>query len=104
MLVLTSVGQRTVSPLFKHVVTVQIGDALTMQLMTLLNYLIFTFCMDSVIPTKKVVTYTNDKPWAIHEFESVLKEEKKLKIDLFLSETDLLTGDPLENRAVSREV
>lgn len=53
-----------------------------------------TFCVDSVIPTKTVVTYPNNKPWVRKELKSVIDEKKWA----------YYTGDSLEEKVVSREV
>lgn len=44
------------------------------------------YCVDMVIPTKKVI-YPNNKPWVIKELKSVINN----------------LGDQLEKKAVSRE-
>ena len=87
---------RIVSPLFKHVLTVQICNIFMMLVMTLTNW----HCLDIyyilcwLIPTKEVVTYPNIKPWVTKELKSVINK-KKLTYH---------TGDPLEKKGVSREV
>lgn len=53
-----------------------------------------SLCVDDVIPTKKVVIYPNNKPWVTKELKSVINKKKKT----------FYCGDPLEKKAVSREV
>lgn len=52
------------------------------------------FCVDSIIPSKTVVMYPNNKPWVTKELKAVINKKKKI----------FYTGDPLEKKAVSREV
>lgn len=37
-----------------------------------------TFCVDLVIPTKKVVTYPNNKPWVTKELKAVINKKKRI--------------------------
>lgn len=53
-----------------------------------------TFCVDSVIPSKKVVIFPNNKPWVTKELKSVINKKKRI----------FYSGNPLEKKAVSREV
>ena len=52
------------------------------------------FCVDLVIPTKKIVTYPNNKPWVTKELKSTINKKKHI----------FFTGDPLAKKAASREV
>lgn len=53
-----------------------------------------TFCVDLVIPTKKVVTYPNNKPWVTKELKAVINKKKRI----------FYSGDPLAKKTASREV
>ena len=52
------------------------------------------FCMDSVVPTKKVIRYPNNKPWITKELKSIINEKK----------LTFFTGDPQERKMASRVV
>ena len=52
------------------------------------------YCVDEVNPSKKVVIYPNNKPWETKELKSVINKRKNT----------FYLGDPLEKKAVSREV
>ncbi len=53
-----------------------------------------SFCVNSTIPSKKVVVYPNNKPWVTKELKTVIIKKKRT----------FFTGDLLERRALSREV
>ncbi len=53
-----------------------------------------TFCVDLVIPSKTVFTYPNNKPRVTKELKSVINRKKRV----------FYSGDPLEIKAVSKEV
>lgn len=53
-----------------------------------------TFCMDSVIPSKKVVIFPNNKPWVTKELKSAINKKKII----------FYSGNPLEKKTASREV
>ena len=53
-----------------------------------------SFCVDLVIPMKKVVVYPNNKPWITKELKSVINKKKRT----------FYAGNPLEMKAVNREV
>lgn len=52
------------------------------------------YCVDMIIPSKKVVIYPNNKPWVTKELKSVINRKKKT----------FYLGDLVEKKAVSREV
>lgn len=52
------------------------------------------FGVDSIIPTKKVIIYLNNKPWATKNLKSGINKKKII----------FYSGDPLEKQIVSREV
>ncbi|XP_030272344.1 uncharacterized protein LOC115581424 [Sparus aurata] len=53
-----------------------------------------SFCVNSIIPSKKVVVYPNNKPWVTKELKTVINKKKRT----------FFTGDLLEKKALSREV
>lgn len=53
-----------------------------------------SFCVDLVIPRKKVVVYPNNKPRITKELKSVISKKKK----------NFYAGNPFEMKAVNREV
>lgn len=93
-----TVKKRTVFPHFSHALTAHTGNASMSLVVTLMNLLklssYVTFCVDLVIPTKKVVIYPNNKPWVTKEFKCVINK-KKQSFD---------SGDLMEMKAASREV
>lgn len=50
--------------------------------------------MDSVIPSKKVVIFPNNKPWVTKELKSAINKKKII----------FYSGNPLEKKTASREV
>ena len=59
---------------------------------TVSKYIVF--CVDLCIPTKKVVTYPNNKPQVTKELKSCINRKKRL----------YFSSDPQEKKAVTREV
>ena len=53
-----------------------------------------SLCVNSIIQSKKVVVYPNNKPWVTKELKTVINKKKRT----------FFTGDPLEKKALSREV
>lgn len=53
-----------------------------------------TFCVDTVIPVKTVITFPNNKPWVTKDLKTVINKKKRI----------FFTGDPVERKSVSREV
>ena len=68
------------------------GDNMNYLCDTVSSYV--TFCVDAVIPSKKVVVYPNNKPWISKELKSVINRKKQI----------YCIGSALEKKAVSREV
>lgn len=53
-----------------------------------------TFCVDSIVPSKKVVIFPNNKPWVSKDLKSVINKKKMI----------YCTGNQMERKEVSREV
>ncbi len=53
-----------------------------------------SFCVDSIIPTKNVVIFPNNKPWVTKELKSTINRKTQIFVMV----------DPLEKRAASKEV
>lgn len=53
-----------------------------------------TFCIDSVIPSKQVVIFPNNKPWVTKVLKSAINKKKNI----------FFTGNPQEKKAVAKEV
>ena len=53
-----------------------------------------SFCVDTVIPTKEVIIYPNNKPWVTKELKEVLNKKKRV----------FYTGTSQEKKVVNREV
>ena len=53
-----------------------------------------SFCVDSIIPTKTVTIFPNNKPWVTKELKQVLNKKKRI----------FFTGSEEEKKEVSREV
>ena len=53
-----------------------------------------TFCVDLITPTKKVITYPNNKPRVTKEFKGVINKKKMI----------FYSSDLLEKKSVSKEV
>lgn len=52
-----------------------------------------SFCVDSIVPTKKVPIFPN-KPWVTKELKAILNKKKRL----------FYTGSEFEKKEVNREV
>lgn len=96
---LWNVGLRTVSQLCRHVLKVQAGmfffdtvEDINELIDAISSYV--TFCVDLVVPTKKVIWYPNNKPWITKELKSVINKKKQT----------YFTEDPQERKIASREV
>ncbi|KAG1960366.1 hypothetical protein F2P79_006258 [Pimephales promelas] len=53
-----------------------------------------TFCVDSIIPSKKVTIFPNNKPWVTKDLKNILNKKKRL----------FFTGSEFEKKEVNREV
>lgn len=53
-----------------------------------------SFCVDNIIPTKKVTIFSNNKPWVTKELKEILNKKKRV----------FYTGSENEKKEVNREV
>lgn len=68
------------------------SDDINKQVDTVSSYI--SFCVDSIIPSKTVTIYPNNKPWITKELKEILNKKKRI----------FFTGSALDKTEVNREV